>query len=273
MAMGDGQVVFTVSLDDSAFQAGMASLTAGLASLGQAAYAVLAPGLEQLQQAQVAGALWAERMAAGIAANRSAQAAARNVTGSASTAAMATARSGGIRVGQNLVEGMASGAAGRSGALAAAVTGVVREALAAARRAAGIASPSRLFRDEVGQYLALGVQSGFEDTLRQRVMPAIRQGVLQSAAAGRDALDATLLSAVQRNLNTQLTLPSTAAVSAWALQGSAAQVAQGAAVPRTGESVQTVTQYITFESTMQAPDEVARAIRKQATYGLAGARG
>ena len=39
------------------------------------------------------------------------------------------------------------------------------------------------------------------------------------------------------------------------------------------ERVIHLTQNITFAAAMQAPDEIARAIRRQAAYGLAGARG
>ncbi len=272
MAGGDGAVVFTVELDDSAFQAGMARLDAALAGIGQAAYAALQLGAAQLGEAYAAGGQWAERMAAGMAASRSPASAVKAVAASAASAAAASARAGGASVGQNIVDGMAAGASGRGSTLSAAVARVVQQALAAARRAAGIASPSRLFRDEVGQYLALGVQSGFEDTMGQRVLPAIGAGVSRMAEAGRRALSGTLLAAAQDAAASLPVLPTPAQVSVAALRGSAADAGAGGAVRRTGGSVVNVTQNITFESTMQAPDEVARALRKQATWGLAEAR-
>lgn len=272
MAGGDGAVIFTVELDDSAFQAGMARLDAALAGIGHAAYAALQLGAAQLAEAYAAGGQWADKVAAGMAASRSPANAIRAVATSAASAATAAARAGGASIGQNMVDGMAAGASGRGGALSAAVTRVVKQALAAARRAAGIASPSRLFRDEVGQYLALGVQSGFEDTMGQSVLPAIGAGVSRMAEAGRRALSGTLLAAAQDAAAIGAMLPTPTQVSAAVLRGSAADAGAGGTVPRAGDSVVNVTQNITFESTLQAPDEVARALRKQATWGLAGAR-
>ena len=60
--------------------------------------------------------------------------------------------------------------------------------------------------------------------------------------------------------------------SAAALHGSAVAIPAGAAAARPGDSVVNMTQNITFETAMQAPDEIARAVRRQATWGLANAR-
>ena len=272
MATGDGQVVFTVELDDTAFQAGMARLNAALAGIGTAVYAALALGAAQLAEAYAAGGQWAGRMAAGIVGSRSVAAAVKTAATAAATAATATARTGGTGVGRSMVDGMASGAASRSGVLATAIARVVEQALAAARRAAGIASPSRLFRDEVGQYLALGVQSGFEDTMAASVVPAIGAGVGRMAQAGRRALAGTVLAVAQSALGAQLSLPTLPQISAAALRGAAVAMPTGAAAARPGDSVVNMTQNITFETAMQAPDEIARAVRRQATWGLANAR-
>lgn len=64
--------------------------------------------------------------------------------------------------GSNLVHGLANGiSAGRSSALGAAVS-VMRGAIAAAKSAAGIHSPSRVMRDEVGIMLSKGLGIGIE---------------------------------------------------------------------------------------------------------------
>ncbi len=268
----DGQVVFSVELDDSAFRQGLETLSATLSGVGQAAWAALAVGTAQLAQAFASGGQWAERMAAGIQASKSVAAAAKNAAAGASQAALATARAGGLAVGQSLVDGMAAGAAGRSGALSAALAGVVRRALAAARSAAGIASPSKLFRDEVGRYLALGVQTGFEDAMAASVLPAVGQRVAQSALAGQAALRQTLLGTVQGMGVPDAALPTLSQASAAAARGAAFDTARSAAQQPAGDSVVNVTQNISFQAAMQAPDEVARAIRRQAAWGLAGAR-
>lgn len=268
----DGQVVFTVEMDDSAFQRGLETLRATLGNIGQAAWAALGITAAQLAQAYASGGQWADRMAAGIKASKSVAAAAKSAAGSAAQAARAAARTGGIAVGQSLVDGMAQGASGRSGALSAALARIVREALAAAKNAAGIASPSKLFRDEVGRYLALGVQTGFEDAMAASVLPAVSKNVVRSALAGQAALRGTLLGTVEGLPTTDAALPTLAQAGAAAAQGAAFEAARGTAAQSAGDSVVNVTQTITFQAPMQAPDEVARAIRRQATWGLAGAR-
>jgi hypothetical protein len=60
---------------------------------------------------------------------------------------------------------------------------------------------------------------------------------------------------------------------AFALTGGTAGAYTASAPAAGGEPVYNVTQNITFASVLQAPDEVARAVRRQATYGLAAARG
>ena len=271
MAESDGQVVFTVALDDSGFQAGMLRLNAALQTYGQTMLAALSLSAAQLSQAYTAGGRWMERFAVGVKASKSAGAAVTGVLGVAVSNARAAAVAGGQAIGQSMVQGMAVGAGATSGLLGAALTRVVRAALGAAKVAAGIASPSRLFRDEVGRYLALGVQSGFEETMGQSVTPAISQSVSDSVAAGRKALGGTLLAAVRQAASIPLQYPMPTGVSATVLSAASAQATQSRAA-QASVGAANVTQNITFAGSMQAPDEVARAIRRQTTYGLAASR-
>lgn len=272
MAQSDGQVVFTVTLDDSAFQTGMARLQSAVAGLGQGLTDALTVNASQLNAALSTGRLWAANVAGGMRSSGTVQNAAKSVVSGAAAAARAVAQSGGTSVGSNLVSGMAAGVYAQSGALSAAVKGVVLSALAAAKKAAGIASPSKLFRDEVGRYLALGIGSGFTGAMESTVLPAMSSSVRQSAAAGRKALDASLAAGVAQSLGTKLTLPSTARISMAVLPSAAMPTMAAATAAGKDMGAVTVTQNITFASAMQAPDEVARAIRRQATYGLAAAR-
>lgn len=65
--------------------------------------------------------------------------------------------------GYNLMSGLAGGIyGGRSGVISAAVS-VMQSAVAAAKRAAAIHSPSRVMRDEVGKMLTKGLGIGIED--------------------------------------------------------------------------------------------------------------
>jgi len=272
MAGSDGQVVFSVELDDSAFAEGMARLQTSLVALGQSTLDAMRIGTAALSQAYASGTLWVNSLASGIKNNMSATAAVRGVVSAATAAAEQRGRSGGYTVGQNIVSGMINGANGKSGALNDALIRIVQSALEAAKRAAGITSPSRLFRDEVGQYLALGIGTGFTDTMKQKVMPAINQSIRQSAALGRNAIGSTLLSGVRQAMRSSILLPSVGDISIAALNGSAVQAQTG----QTGRTAETgaisVTQNITFESTMQAPDEIARVIRRESVYGLAATR-
>ena len=272
MADGDGQVVFTVDLDDTAYAAGIARLQTSLTALGQSTIAAMRISASALTQAYASGSLWVASLASGIKNNAGATTAVRGVVSAATAAAEQKGSSGGNSVGQNMVNGIISGAYSRGSALNAALESIVESALAAAKSAAGISSPSRLFRDEVGQYLALGISSGFTETMRQSVTPAIRRSVQQSAADGQSAIGSTLLSGVQSTAGASLSLPSASTVSSAALSGSAAQAQTGAASRSADSGSVAITQNITFESTMQAPDEIARAIRRESVYGLAASR-
>ena len=73
------------------------------------------------------------------------------------------------RVGGNLTEGIADGAEAKQSSLSGSLKKVVSGALAAAKKAAGIESPSKLFRDEVGNYIGEGVAVGIDDSTRDVV--------------------------------------------------------------------------------------------------------
>lgn len=68
-------------------------------------------------------------------------------------------------VGINIIKGIASGIAGAVGSIVDAAVNAAKSAFNAAKNFLGINSPSTLFRDEVGQYMALGMGIGFEDNI------------------------------------------------------------------------------------------------------------
>ncbi len=68
-------------------------------------------------------------------------------------------------IGKYLVEGLWNGITGAAGWLADKVKSFASNILNNMKEAMGIHSPSRLFRDEVGKYIALGVGEGFEDNI------------------------------------------------------------------------------------------------------------
>ncbi|GHV16018.1 hypothetical protein FACS1894219_12880 [Clostridia bacterium] len=64
-------------------------------------------------------------------------------------------------IGQNIVEGVWSGISGMSGWLSQSVSGMFSGLLAGVKGMLGINSPSRVFRDQIGVNMALGVLEGF----------------------------------------------------------------------------------------------------------------
>ena len=65
-------------------------------------------------------------------------------------------------IGSNIISGIANGIAGAVGGLVDAAVNAAKSAFNAAKNFLGINSPSRLFRDEIGKYMALGMGVGFE---------------------------------------------------------------------------------------------------------------
>lgn len=69
-------------------------------------------------------------------------------------------------IGSDIVTGVWNGISGAAGWLAEKVSGFATGILDGMKNALGIHSPSRLFRDEVGKYIAQGVGVGFEKEMR-----------------------------------------------------------------------------------------------------------
>lgn len=68
-------------------------------------------------------------------------------------------------IGWNIISGIGSGIASAAGNLVDAAISAAKDAVNAVKRWLGIKSPSRLMRDEVGKYMALGMGEGFEDNV------------------------------------------------------------------------------------------------------------
>lgn len=74
--------------------------------------------------------------------------------------------------GGDLMDGVITGITTKAPALSDAVTSAVKRAIAAAKEAAGIASPSKVMRDEVGKFLPLGMAEGIAEA-----MPSVERQV------------------------------------------------------------------------------------------------
>ena len=86
------------------------------------------------------------------------------------------------KVGGNITKGMAQGAEGEEWQLTASMRSVINKAVSAAKKAAGIKSPSRLFRKAVGRMIGRGTALGIIDSTKD-VVGAVRKQVddIQSA--------------------------------------------------------------------------------------------
>lgn len=166
-------------------------------------------------------------------------------------------------IGQQMVNGITAGIrAGESG-LIAAMRSAVLQALGAAKAEADIHSPSGLFREVIGVNImrgwALGLQDG-EPLVTDSMADSI-EDLRTEITRGLDP--AELVAAMQNGvIGMQNSI-------AGALQ-SINPVSWNSPVAAAAVGGNTYTQYVTFEQPMQAPDEIARALRIQNTYGLAG---
>lgn len=91
-------------------------------------------------------------------------------------------------IGWNIIQGIASGVASAAGDLVDAAAAAVDDALNWVKSKLGIASPSKVFRDEVGRYMAEGIGVGFEENMPVKQM----EGQLNNAMK---ALQKTSISA------------------------------------------------------------------------------
>lgn len=112
-------------------------------------------------------------------------------------------------IGANIIRGIANGITGAVGSIVSAAVNAAKSAFNAAKNFLGINSPSRLFRDQIGKYMALGMGVGFEqnipvEDMNRSVGDAITK--LQTAAAGitkRTPVTATELTKTVTNNYTQ----------------------------------------------------------------------
>ena len=92
-------------------------------------------------------------------------------------------------VGMNIIKGIANGLKGAAGAIVEAAKGAAESALNAAKNFLGIHSPSRVFRDQVGKMMALGMGIGFERNIPVKSMST---GVERAVAGLQKSVDIAL---------------------------------------------------------------------------------
>jgi TP901 family phage tail tape measure protein len=89
------------------------------------------------------------------------------------------------QIGTNMILGMVNGVKEQAAALGVAAAKVVTDAIAAAKRAVGIKSPSTMTRDEIGKPIVQGIMLGINDT-----EPALKRRLVNLGAAMPPAIAA-----------------------------------------------------------------------------------
>lgn len=131
-----------------------------------------------------------------------------------------------MSVGSDIVHGIWSGISGAAGWLMNQISGFANNIVSGIKGFFGIASPSKVMRDQVGKYIAEGVAVGWEEN--------------------------DPMASIERDLNVGV---SRLSVQAQALEGAGGT---------------TNYQTVNFNQPVESPDQVARTMRLQQRYGLAG---
>lgn len=91
-------------------------------------------------------------------------------------------------IGLNIIKGIASGITGAIGTIVDAAKNAAKNAYDAACDFLGINSPSRLFRDKVGKYMALGMGIGFEKNIPETDMQKQLDETVNKLQAGANSV-------------------------------------------------------------------------------------
>lgn len=167
-------------------------------------------------------------------------------------------------VGRAMIDGITAGVNAGASGLVNAMVAAVAAAVAAAQDEADIHSPSKVFRRFIGLNImrgwALGVEDG-EPLVLKSVVDAMKS-LRREVAGGTDP------ASLVRSMRTSVADMQAAFAGQIRSEGPTVIREQTS----TPGNVTNYTQNIYFEDTMQAPDEIARELRIQNTYGMAGER-
>ena len=206
-----------------------------------------------------------DKIASGVDANQSLNTATTQLIQNAQQAASSAVASAGFpSIGTLMINGITQGVQAGTSGLVNAMRDAVQDAVSAAKSEAQIHSPSVLFRKVIGLNImkgwALGIEDG-EPLVSDRAVDAmdtLRRQLTGLSPSGLVTSMRETVSGLQSSIIGQLRSVSAAA---WGRPSAVA-----------GGNVANYTQNVYFEQPMQAPDEIARELRIQNTYGLAGAR-
>lgn len=103
-----------------------------------------------------------------------------------------------VSIGLNIIDGIVSGVISAAGSLVDAAVGAAEDAVEAVKDWLGIASPSKLMRDEVGKYMALGMGIGFEKNVpTEEMTDRVSRSVEQMRGAAEQVTSRTPITAIQ----------------------------------------------------------------------------
>lgn len=118
-------------------------------------------------------------------------------------------------IGSNIISGIANGLRNGVGSIVSAAKEAAQSALNAAKNLLGIESPSKVFRDEVGKMMALGMAEGFEDNVPTVTIGRAVTAMADSAANAAGSVQAPRAS---QNVTVYMTVDGATDPSMWAAQ-------------------------------------------------------
>lgn len=204
-------------------------------------------------------------IATGVNTNTSLTTATTQLIQNAQQAASSAVASAGFpSIGTLIINGITQGVQAGTSGLVNAMCQAVQDAASAAKSEAQIHSPSVLFRKVIGLNImkgwALGIEDG-EPLVSGKVVGAMDTLRRQLSGLNPSGLVASMRDTVAGLQSSMIGQLRSVSAAAWGRPSAVA-----------GGSVANYTQNVYFEQPMQAPDEIARELRIQNTYGLAGAR-
>lgn len=103
-----------------------------------------------------------------------------------------------VSIGLNIIDGIVSGIISAAGSLVDAAVSAAEDAVEAVKDWLGIASPSKLMRDEVGKYMALGMGIGFERNVpTEEMTDRVSRSIEQMRGAAEQVTSRTPITAIQ----------------------------------------------------------------------------
>lgn len=118
-------------------------------------------------------------------------------------------------IGSNIISGIANGLRNGVGSIISAAKEAAQSALNAAKNLLGIESPSKVFRDEVGKMMALGMAEGFEDNVPTVTIGRAVTAMTDSAANAAGSVQAP---GASQNVTVYMTVDGATDPSMWAAQ-------------------------------------------------------